>query len=116
LAALRVVAIGASHLKATFKRTTGLAVHEYIVHRRVHRAKQLLTAGQLPASQVALAAGFSHQSHMARWMRRLLGRTPSSFAAAMLCRGDLKPLHPFASVSLPLASTIKCTCVRCRLS
>lgn len=72
-----VLAISASHLKATFKRSTGLAVHEYIVLRRVARARQLLAAGDLPASQVALAAGFSHQSHMARWMRRLLGRTPS---------------------------------------
>jgi AraC family transcriptional regulator len=30
-----VLAISASHLKATFKRSTGLAVHEYIVYRRV---------------------------------------------------------------------------------
>lgn len=73
-----VLAISTSHLKATFKRTTGLAVHEFIIHRRVARARSLLVAGE-PASQVALAAGFSHQSHMARWMRRLLGRTPSTF-------------------------------------
>jgi AraC family transcriptional regulator len=25
---------------------------------------------------VALAAGFAHQSHMARWMRRELGQSP----------------------------------------
>jgi len=30
----------------------------------------------LSAGEVALVAGFSHQSHMARWMRRELGYTP----------------------------------------
>jgi len=33
--------------------------------------------GELPASQIALEAGFAHQSHMARCMRRMLGMTPS---------------------------------------
>jgi AraC family transcriptional regulator len=31
----------------------------------------------MPASEAALAAGFAHQSHMARWMRRLLGVVPT---------------------------------------
>jgi AraC family transcriptional regulator len=30
----------------------------------------------MPASEVAIAAGFAHQSHMASTMRRLLGHTP----------------------------------------
>jgi AraC family transcriptional regulator len=34
----------------------------------------------MPASQVALAAGFAHQSHMASTMRRILGRTPGEIA------------------------------------
>jgi len=36
----------------------------------------LLVAGKLSLSQVALEAGFAHQSHMAHWMTRLLGVTP----------------------------------------
>jgi AraC family transcriptional regulator len=75
-----VVGVSASHLKTLFKRSTGLPVHEYVVQRRVERAKALLVRGELPASQVALEAGFAHQSHMARWMRRLLGVTPTAVA------------------------------------
>jgi AraC family transcriptional regulator len=73
-----VAGVSASHLKSAFRRSTGLPVHEYVVQRRVERAKQLLTQGKLPASEIALEAGFSHQSHMARCMRRVLGLTPSA--------------------------------------
>ncbi|MBZ4399834.1 AraC family transcriptional regulator [Myxococcus sp. MISCRS1] len=72
----RVAAVSASHLKTLFKRSTGLPVHEYVIQRRVERARTLLLRGELPTGQVALEAGFSHQSHMARWMRRVLGVTP----------------------------------------
>jgi AraC family transcriptional regulator len=79
LARLAAVAgVSASHLKTLFKRSTGLPVHTYVVQRRVERAKALLVRGELPASQVALAAGFAHQSHMARCMRRVLGVTPTA--------------------------------------
>jgi len=75
-----VANISASHLKTLFKRSMGLPVHEYVIQRRVERAKTLLSHGDLPASQVALEAGFAHQSHMARSMRRVLGVTPRSVA------------------------------------
>ncbi len=78
LARLAVVAgVSASHLKTLFKRSTGLPVHEYVVQRRVERARTLLRQGGLSVGEVALEAGFSHQSHMARCMRRVLGVTPS---------------------------------------
>lgn len=65
-----------SHLRHWFKQTNGMTVHRYVVRRRVERARLLLSQGGLSASEVALAAGFAHQSHMARWMRRELGYTP----------------------------------------
>ena len=65
-----VAALSPSHFKALFRRSIGVSVHRYVVQRRVARARQLLQRGGLPASHVALEAGFAHQSHMARWMRR----------------------------------------------
>jgi AraC family transcriptional regulator len=78
----RVAAVSASHLRALFKRSLGVTVHEYVIQRRVERARELLTGGELRASEVARAAGFAHQSHMARCMRRVLGVTPTSVARA----------------------------------
>jgi AraC family transcriptional regulator len=73
----RVSGVSTSHLRALFKRSFGVPVHEYVIQRRVERARALLRRGDLPASQIALDAGFSHQSHMARCMRRVLGVTPA---------------------------------------
>lgn len=83
LAALADIAgLSASHLKTQFKRSIGLPVHEYVVHRRVDRARGLLLRSEMPASMVALESGFSHQSHMARCMRRVLGVTPGEVRRA----------------------------------
>ncbi|MBX3188020.1 MAG: helix-turn-helix transcriptional regulator [Labilithrix sp.] len=76
----RVAGVSASHLRALFKRSVGVPVHEYVIQRRVERARVLLARGDQPASEIALEAGFSHQSHMARCMRRVLGVTPAFIA------------------------------------
>lgn len=72
-----VAGLSASHFRAQFKRSMGLPVYEYVIRRRVDHARQLLLQRKVPVSQVALAVGFAHQSHMARHMRRVLGVTPS---------------------------------------
>jgi AraC family transcriptional regulator len=78
----RVSGVSASHLRTLFKRATGVPVHQYVIQRRVERARALLSRGELPASQIALEAGFSHQSHMARCMRRVLGVTPAAITGS----------------------------------
>jgi AraC family transcriptional regulator len=80
--------MSASHFKAIFRRSMGVPVHEYVIQRRVERAKSLLLRADLPAAEVALATGFSHQSHMARCMRRILGVTPSVLVRARPRRGS----------------------------
>jgi len=64
------------HFKVLFRETLGVPVHQYVVRRRVERARTLLLEGRLSASRIALDTGFAHQSHMAHWMGRLLGVTP----------------------------------------
>jgi AraC family transcriptional regulator len=74
LAAL--VELSVPHFKVLFRETFGMPVHRHVIGQRVERAKALLLQGRLSASQIALDTGFSHQSHMAHWMKRLLGVTP----------------------------------------
>ena len=78
LADLATVArVSVTRLKTLFRHSTGVPVHQYVIRRRVEYARALLATTTMPASEVALAAGFAHQSHMASTMRRLLGQTPS---------------------------------------
>jgi AraC family transcriptional regulator len=77
-----VSGLSASYFKTAFRTSVGRPVHQYVIQRRVERARLLLAEGQLPISQVALETGFAHQSHLAYHMRRLLGVTPKS----ILCK------------------------------
>ena len=68
------------HFARQFKAATGLPPHEYVITRRVERAKQLLQGGaDVSLAEVAAKAGFSDQSQFSRHFKRLLGFTPGQF-------------------------------------
>lgn len=73
-----VAGLSVSHFKSLFRESVGLPVHQYVIRRRVERAKSLLGEGRMPISQIALETGFAHQSHLAHHMRRLLGVSPKA--------------------------------------
>ena len=50
-----------------------------MVARRVERAKALLRDTADPIADVALSVGFSSQSHLSNWFRRLVGVTPGTY-------------------------------------
>ena len=64
------------HFARTFKTATGLTPHQYVIHRRVERAKTLISDTDLTVAEVARAVGFSNPSHLAHHVRRLLGVYP----------------------------------------
>jgi len=76
-----VANMGVSQFKKVFRESTGLPVHRYVIERRVERAKCLLRESRLPVAQVAMEAGFAHQSHLARHLRRMTGATPRELRA-----------------------------------
>lgn len=82
-----LVELSVPHFKVLFRETFGVPVHRYVVERRVERARALLIHGRLSASQIALDVGFAHQSHMAHWMKRLLGVTPRDIASEDAAQG-----------------------------
>src|SRR5207244_8653762 len=68
------------HFARQFKAATGLPPHEYVIARRVERAKQFLQGGgDLSLAEVAAQAGFSDQSQFARHFKRRVGVTPRQF-------------------------------------
>jgi AraC family transcriptional regulator len=71
-----IAGLSTSHFNALFRASVGLSLHQYVIQRRVEQAKTLLRRGKLSVTEVALATGFSHQSHLARHMRRVAGLAP----------------------------------------
>ena len=67
------------HFARAFKQSEGVTPHSYLIQRRVERAQELLTATDCSLSDIALATGFSDQSHLARHFRERVGIPPSTF-------------------------------------
>jgi AraC family transcriptional regulator len=64
-----------------FKAAAGKTPHDYIVDRRLARARHLISTSDMPLASVALACGFASQAHMTSQFRRRLGITPADFRA-----------------------------------
>ena len=64
------------HFARAFKATTGLAPHQFVTFRRMHRATTLLLQSTARVDQVAHAVGLSNVSHFRRVFRSHLGVTP----------------------------------------
>jgi AraC family transcriptional regulator len=68
------------HFARQFKAATGVPPHQYVMSRRVERARQLLReCDDLSVAEVSAVAGFSDQSHFSHNFKRALGVTPRQF-------------------------------------
>jgi AraC family transcriptional regulator len=76
-----VACLSVYHFARQFKAATGLPPHQYVIARRVERAKQLLQAQtDLSLAEVAAHTGFWDQSQFSYHFKRLVGVTPGRFA------------------------------------
>src|SRR5258707_4049137 len=66
-----------NHVARAFQQSVGVPPHRYLLRRRLEHVGQMLRDTQLPLSHIALAVGFSDQSHLNRHFRRLTGMSPS---------------------------------------
>lgn len=64
------------HFARAFRRSTGQTPQQYLMQRRIERAKQLLAADELPLVEISLRAGFKNQSHFTTLFRKFTKLTP----------------------------------------
>jgi len=67
------------HFAHVFKRTVGIAPHQYVMQRRLERARQLIAHTKLPIVTIALELGYANQSHFSEAFHRATGVTPLSY-------------------------------------
>ena len=72
----REAGLSRMHFAAQFRKATGLRPHQYLLQRRVEKAKTLLATSSAPIAEVALSVGFSSQSHFTGVFKRLTNHTP----------------------------------------
>jgi AraC family transcriptional regulator len=74
-----VVHLSPYHFARIFKESVGFSPHQYVIQRRVERARLLLSTTNWSLTAIAHMAGFAHESHLALHFKRLTGLTPRHY-------------------------------------
>ena len=74
-----LLALSRFHFVRTFKQSTGLPPHQYLMARRIERAKELLAERDLSVAEVSRRTGFHGATQLTRAFRKLVGTTPTGF-------------------------------------
>ena len=73
------VGLSPYHFARLFRESTGLSPHQYVIRRRVERARLLLATTDRSLAAIAAEVGFASGSHLTTHFRRLVGVSPSRF-------------------------------------
>ena len=75
--------LSVSHFSRAFRRTVGVAPHNWLLMHRVEVAKEKLRNSRLSLLEVALACGFADQSHLTRVFTGMVGVSPGAWRRAL---------------------------------
>ncbi len=67
------------YMRQQFRQQMGTSPKQYILERRMDRARQLLSEGSLGIAQIAAACGFSSPANFGVCFRRVTGMTPREY-------------------------------------
>lgn len=68
-----------SYFIQAFRATTDRTPHQWLVERRIDRARDLLKHSDASLSEIAIACGFADQSHFTRTFSQLVGAPPGTW-------------------------------------
>ena len=71
-----LVGLSITHFSKSFKRSVGVPPAQYVLRKRVKLATQLMADPNKPLIDIALACGFSDQSHFTRSFKRVHQLSP----------------------------------------
>ena len=74
-----LVAMSKYHFIRTFKHTSGMTPHQYILGRRIRTAATALRASKKPVARIALDHGFGDLSTFNHLFRRVMKITPTAY-------------------------------------
>lgn len=71
--------ISLPHFKKIFRQEMGLPPYEYVLHRKIDRAKKMLADLEMPVTDIAFHLGFPSSQHFATLFKKMTSQTPSCF-------------------------------------
>jgi AraC family transcriptional regulator len=73
------VGLSPSHFIRAFKKAVGVPPYQFILGRRIERAKEMLSSKHVSVSTVADETGFNGLTQLTRVFRKVVGVTPTAF-------------------------------------
>jgi AraC-like DNA-binding protein len=73
------VGLSAAQFTRAFKASTGFPPHRWQLNQRIAKAQELLRYGAFPLAEIALATGFTEQSHFTRIFKKVVGVSPGAW-------------------------------------
>jgi AraC family transcriptional regulator len=80
----QAVDLSAAHFSRMFRKSTGETPHQFLLRRRLERAKTMLRSADGRVIDVAVACGFKSQQHFAQAFRRVCGVCPTAYRQEFL--------------------------------
>jgi AraC family transcriptional regulator len=74
-----LVKISPCYFSRLFKQSMQVPPHQYIIRQRVELAKRLIRKSDFAIADISVLCGFSHQSHLNRHFKRIVGVSPNNF-------------------------------------
>lgn len=78
-----IAGLSPQHFAVLFRQSTRFTPHQYVNHRRIAHAQQLLADKDTALIDVSLECGFSSQSQFITTFRKLVGITPGRFRSSI---------------------------------
>jgi AraC-like DNA-binding protein len=78
----RAAHVSPRHFSRSFRRTFGETPHQYLLTRRIERARHLLRTTDLKVAEVCLAVGFQGVGSFTTTFRRHVGVSPTAYRRA----------------------------------
>lgn len=71
-----ITGLSRSYFSSAFRQSTGMSAHQWLLQKRISKAKEYLLGTDFPVAHIAIAVGFSDQAHFTRTFSRVVGTSP----------------------------------------
>jgi AraC-like DNA-binding protein len=75
------------HFIRLFRQEFDTTPHQYLIEKRIEKAKELLAAGELSVTETCFAVGFQSLGSFSALFHRTVGHPPKIYRSRMLVRG-----------------------------
>jgi AraC family transcriptional regulator len=79
----KTAGMSANYFSELFKQSVQISPHQFVLRRRIDRARTLLNDPTMTVLEAAVRSGFADQSHFTKMFRRVVGVTPTAYRAAL---------------------------------